>query len=67
MSNYDLDVKISGKDQQEYMADLLEKNERQEIEIERAKIAVAVLKQMNNRSRIKLEAAKFAASQQEEN
>lgn len=43
----------------EYMAKLLEKNESQELEIERGKLAVGLLKQMNNRSRLLLDAAKF--------
>ena len=34
-------------------------DEKQEIEIERGKLSVAVLKQMNNRSRLLLDAARF--------
>lgn len=65
MSNFDLDVPIMGKEPQEYMADLLEKNENNMIELERAKTAVAVLKQMNNRSRLLIEAAKFELNKEE--
>ena len=43
----------------QYMADLLESNEQKDIEIERGKLSVAILKQMNNYSRLKLDAAKF--------
>lgn len=60
MENYGLNVPVSGKSQGEYMACLLEANERKDIEIERGKLAVAILKQMNNRSRLLLDAAKFA-------
>lgn len=57
--NYGLDQKVNGKSIQESMADLLERNERNEIELERAKVSIAVYRQMNNLSRLKLEAAKF--------
>ena len=43
----------------QYMADLLELNDNQQIEIERGKMAVAILKQMNNVSRLNLDAAKY--------
>lgn len=54
-----LEQKIEGKDMMQFMADLLEKNEKQEIEIERGKLSVSILKQMNNYSRLKLDAEKF--------
>lgn len=59
MKQYELGTRISGKDAMSYMASLIEKNEKNEIEIERGKLSVAVLKQMNNRSRLLLDAAKF--------
>lgn len=59
MEDFGLKTKIDGVDQQVYMAKLLEKNERQEIDIERGKLAIGILKQMNNRSRLLLDAAKF--------
>ena len=59
MNKFDLDVKIQGVDAVKYMASLIEKNEKQEIDIERGKLNVAVLKQMNNRSRLLLDAAKY--------
>lgn len=43
----------------QYMADLLELNDNQQIEIERGKLSVAILKQMNNVSRLQLDAAKL--------
>lgn len=43
----------------QYMADVLEQNDKQAIEIERAKITIAVLKQMNNNSRLQLDVAKL--------
>lgn len=54
-----LSQNINGVDAMTYMAKLIEKNEKQEIEIERGKLAVGILKQMNNRSRLLLDAAKF--------
>lgn len=56
---FELDTKIAGKNAMQYMADLLEENDNQKIEIERGKLAVSVLKQMNNRSRLLLEASKY--------
>ena len=58
-NNFGLDQNIDGMDAMQYMAHLIEKNEKQEIEIERGKLAVGILKQMNNRSRLLLDAAKF--------
>lgn len=54
-----LEQKVEGKDMMQFMEDLLEKNEKQEIEIERGKLSVSILKQMNNYSRLKLDAEKF--------
>lgn len=59
MGNFELDVPIKGMPSMEYMASLIEANEKQAIEIERGKVSVAVLKQMNNRSRLLLDAAKY--------
>ena len=59
MDKFELEQKVSGKNVTAYMAELLEKNEKLEIEIERGKLSVAILKQMNNRSRLLLDAAKF--------
>ena len=59
MKNFELETPINGQDISQYMASLIEKNEKNEIELERGKLSVAVLKQMNNRSRLLLDAAKF--------
>jgi hypothetical protein len=59
MERFELDVKIAGKSPMEYMTDLLERNERQQIELERGKLAVSILKQMNIRSGLLLDAAKY--------
>ena len=59
LNEFDLNVTISGVNAMEYMASLIERNENQQIEIERGKLSVSVLKQMNNRSRLLLDAAKF--------
>ena len=56
---FELNTIIAGKPTMEYMADLLERNEEQEIDIERGKLAVGILKQMNNRSKLLLDAQKF--------
>ena len=52
MENFGLNQEIAGKPMMQYMADLLELNDNQQIEIERGKMAVAILKQMNNVSRL---------------
>lgn len=59
MEKFELKTQIAGQDAMSYMASLIEKNEKNEIEIERGKLSVSVLKQMNNRSRLLLDAAKF--------
>jgi len=65
MNRFALDTQVSGMALDEYMARLLEKNENQEIEIERGKLTVSILKQMNNRSRLLLDAAKFELKSRE--
>ena len=65
MDNFELNTKIKGSSAMEYMASLIEKNEKQQIEIERGKLSVAVLKQMNNRSRLLLDAAKYELKKME--
>lgn len=65
MNTFDLNTQIQGKDAAQYMADLIEKNENQQIEIERGKLSVAILKQMNNRSRLLLDAAKYELKKQQ--
>ena len=59
MKQFELETTIAGQNMMSYMANLIEKNEKNEIEIERGKLSVSVLKQMNNRSRLLLDAAKF--------
>ena len=65
MKDFGLNVPVSGKTQEEFMATLLEANEKQQIEIERGKLAVSIMKQMNNRSRLLLDAAKFELKSKE--
>ena len=59
MGNLGLNQEIAGKPMMQYMAYLLQLNDNQQIEIERGKLSVAILKQMNNVSRLQLDAAKF--------
>jgi len=59
MDKFGLQTKIQGMDAMKYMAWLIERNEKLEIEIDRGKLTVSILKQMNNRSRLLLDAAKF--------
>lgn len=56
-------VQIAGKDIIEYMSDMLDKNDKQEIDIERGKLNVNILKQMNNHLRYKLDVEKWRAKQ----
>ena len=64
-NKFGLDTTIQGKDAVAYMASLIERNEAQQIEIERGKLAVTILKQMNNRSRLLIDAAKYELKRQE--
>lgn len=61
---FGLDTQIEGKDVVEYLADLIEKNDEQQVEVERCKLTVSIVKQMNNRIRLELDAAKFALKEQ---
>lgn len=67
---YGLDQKIGGKSMNEYLAELAEKNERQEIEIERGKLAVGIANAMTKHSRACQDAvaldAKLARKEAEE-
>jgi hypothetical protein len=65
MKNFGLNQKIEGKNMMQFMADLIESNEKQEIEIERGKLTVSILKQMHNNSRLQIDSAKFALKQAE--
>ncbi len=65
MERFELGVKIKGVNAMQYMADLIEKNEALQIDIERSKQINSVLKQMNNRSRLLLDAAKFELKEKE--
>jgi len=56
---FEFDSKIMGKSPMEYMSSLLERNEKQAIDIERGKLSVSILKQMHNRNRLLIEAAKY--------
>lgn len=56
---------VNGMGTMDYMSSLLEKNENQEIEIERGKLSVSILKQMHNRNRLLVDAAKFELKEME--
>lgn len=58
MENYGLNQKIDGMSLQEFMASQIEKNEKGELELEKAKITIGYLKQMNNVSRLSIDAAR---------
>lgn len=62
---FEFDASISGQKPTDYMASLLEKNEKQEIEIERGKLSVSILKQMHNRNRLLVDAAKYELKEME--
>lgn len=59
MKNFGLDTQIMGLDPMSYIAGLIEKNEKNEIDLERMKQSVAGLKQFNNHARLRLDAAKY--------
>ena len=58
MENYGLNQKIDGMSLHEFMASQIEKNEKGELELEKAKITIGYLKQMNNVSRLSIDAAR---------
>lgn len=62
---FEFDAKVMGQEPMDYMAGLLEKNEKQEIEIERGKLSVSILKQMHNRNRLLVDAAKYELKEME--
>jgi hypothetical protein len=64
-NRYGLDTKVGGKSIDVWLADLAEKNDKLEMEIERGKLAVAISKQMNNHSRLRLDAVKFELKKKE--
>lgn len=62
---FGLNTPIKGMDAITYMASLIESNEKMELEIERGKLSVSILKQMNNRSRLLIDAAKYELKRKE--
>jgi len=52
-------VTIKGKSMLGYMADLLERNDANKIELDRCREANKTLRQMNNQMRLQLESDKF--------
>ena len=59
-------TKVSGMSIPDFLADLIERNEKQQIEIERGKLTISALKQMNNYSRIALDVEKLKHKLKEE-
>lgn len=59
MEQYGLETKIGGKSIPDFLAQLIEKNENQQVEIERGKLTISAIKQLNNYSRLALDAEKF--------
>ena len=57
--NFGLEQKVNGMSMLESMANLIERNEHNEIELNRAKLTISAYKQMNNYSRLCLDAAKY--------
>lgn len=58
MENFGLDTQIMGMDALSYIANLIAKNEKNEIELERAKQSISGFKQFNNHIRLRLDTAK---------
>lgn len=52
-------ITIKGKSMLGYMADLLERNDANKIELDRCREANKTLRQMNNQMRLQLESEKF--------
>ena len=63
---FEIGQKIEGKDPMQYMADLIERNEKEEIEIERLKGSVSILKQMNNYTKNLIDSVRVAIKENEQ-
>ena len=59
-------VTIKGKSMLCYMADLLERNDANKIELDRCREANKTLRQMNNQMRLQLESDKFEYKKNED-
>ena len=59
-------VTIKGKSMLGYMADLLERNDANKIELDRCREANKTLRQMNNQMRLQLESDKFEYKKSED-
>ena len=59
-------VKINGQSMLTYMANLLERNDSNQIELERCREANKTLRQMNNQMRLQLESDKFEYKRDED-
>ena len=59
-------VKIKEMSMLEYMADLLEKNDSGQIDLDRCREANKTLRQMNNQMRLQLESDKFEYKRNED-
>lgn len=59
-------VKINGQSMLAYMANLLERNDSNKIELERCREANKTLRQMNNQMRLQLESDKFEYKRNED-
>lgn len=56
-------LEINGMSIENYICNLIEKNDTNMIEIERGKLTVSSLKQLNNHLRYQLDVVKFKAKQ----
>ena len=56
-------LEINGMSIENYICNLIEKNDTNMIEIERGKLTVSALKQLNNHLRYQLDVVKFKAKQ----
>jgi len=65
MKNFGLDINIGGKSVPEYIASLVDRNERNEIDIERGKLSIAAMKQLNNYCRLLLDVKKYELKRME--
>ena len=59
-------ITIKGKSMLGYMADLLERNDANKIELDRCREANKTLRQMNNQMRLQLESDKFEYKKNED-
>ena len=65
MQQMELATPVGGMNAMDYMVTVIERNDNDQITIEKGKLTISVFQQMNNRSRIILDAYKYQLKKNE--